>query len=203
LQLTHIDEAQPETASSIGSVLSLLKDKAILILFLGIFFVVGADVGMNTVAPKLLIERCGYEVQQAGYASSVYFVCRTAGAFVGTLLLARYSSVKYFRVNIFAALAAIIILLFMNSAVSIMATVGIIGFLCSSIFSVIYGEALRLSPKKENEVSGLMIMGVCGGAVIPPLMGLLADTIGNQCGSIIVIAICIVYLTYCSLRAKA
>ena len=71
-------EAQP--ASSVGAAFSLLKDRTVLILFLGIVFVVGVDVGMNTVAPKLLIERSGYAVEQAGIGSSVYFVCRTVGA---------------------------------------------------------------------------------------------------------------------------
>ena len=184
--------------SSAGAIFSILKDRTILLLFLGIFFIVGVDVGTNTVAPKLLIEREGLPVDQAGFGASLYFVCRTAGALLGSFLLAKISDVAYFRINILAALAAITLLFFAGSTVFIMVLIGCRGFFCSSIFSVIYSQALKSRPDRANEISGLMIMGVCGGAVIPPLMGVLADAIGNQTGSIIVIAagILVIALTY-------
>lgn len=101
--VSPIQEEKPDSASSFGATFGLLKDKTILLLFLGIVFVVGTDVGMNTIAPKLLIERCGMAVDAAGFGSSVYFACRTVGAFVGTALLAKYSPVKFFRINILIA----------------------------------------------------------------------------------------------------
>lgn len=195
-------ETVPSETSSAGAVFSILKDKTILLLFLGIFFIVGVDVGTNTVAPKLLIEREGLPVDQAGLGASLYFVCRTAGALLGSFLLAKISDTTYFRVNILAALAAICLLFFAESTVFIMVLIGCVGFFCSSIFSVIYSQALKCRPDRANEISGLMIMGVCGGAVIPPLMGVLADAIGNQAGSIIVIAAGILYLAACSFLIK-
>ena len=72
--------------------------------------------------------------------------------------------------------------------------IGMIGFFCSSIFSVIYSAALKARPDAANGISGLMIMGVCGGAVIPPLMGVAADMIGTQAGSLSIILLCVIYL---------
>lgn len=188
--------------SSSGAVFSLLKDRTVLLLFLGIFFVVGVDVGTNTLAPKLLMERDGMSVDQAGLGSSLYFVCRTAGALTGTFLLARVRDVTYFRINILVAMAAIVALAFAGNTALIMVIIGCIGFFCSSIFSVIYSQAMKSRPDKANEISGLMIMGVSGGAVIPPVMGLLTDLIGNQTGSVIVIAVCMAYLSFCSFWLK-
>ena len=188
--------------SSSGAVFSLLKDRTVLLLFLGIFFVVGVDVGTNTLAPKLLMERDGMSVDQAGLGSSLYFVCRTAGALTGSFLLARVRDVTYFRINILVAMAAIVALAFAGNTALIMVIIGCIGFFCSSIFSVIYSQAMKSRPDKANEISGLMIMGVSGGAVIPPVMGLLTDLIGNQTGSVIVIAVCMAYLTFCSFWLK-
>lgn len=188
--------------SSSGAVFSLLKDRTVLLLFLGIFFVVGVDVGTNTLAPKLLMERDGMSVDQAGLGSSLYFVCRTAGALTGSVLLARVRDVTYFRINILVAMAAITALAFAGNTALIMVIIGCIGFFCSSIFSVIYSQAMKSRPDKANEISGLMIMGVSGGAVIPPVMGLLTDLIGNQTGSVIVIAVCMAYLTFCSFWLK-
>lgn len=195
-------ETAATESSSPGATFALLKDRTILFLFLGIFFVVGVDVGTNTVAPKLLIEREGFSVDQAGFGSSLYFVCRTAGALAGSFLLAKMNDVTYFRINILVALAAVFLLFFAESTAAIMILIGCIGFFCSSIFSVIYSQALKNRPDRANEISGLMITGVCGGAAIPPAMGVLTDAVGSQAGSIAVIAACMVYLTCCAFCLK-
>ncbi len=203
LQLTKIPkETVTETSSSVGATFSLLKDKTILFLFLGIVFVVGVDVGMNTVTPKLLMERCGMQLSDAGLGSSVYFICRTVGAFIGTFLLARMSDVKYFRIHILAALVFLAALFFVHGQGAILTMVGLVGFTCSSIFSVIYSQALKARPDKANEISGLMITGVFGGAVVPPLMGAATDAVGHQGGSLAIIALCVCYLIFCSLKLK-
>ena len=195
LMFVHIREKSPEQSnSSWGATFGLLKDRTILLLFLGIVFVVGVDVGINTVAPKLLIERCGFDVTGAGVGSSVYFAFRTIGAFVGTFLLA--------RVNILVAIAAMIVLFFMSGQYSILVLIALIGFTCSSIFSLIFSMAIQARPEKANEISGLMVTGIFGGAVIPPLMGYCTDLIGTQAGSLIVILCCMCYLLYCSVGIK-
>ncbi|BEG61262.1 MFS transporter [Coprobacter fastidiosus] len=202
LLVSPIQEEKPDSASSFGATFGLLKDKTILLLFLGIVFVVGTDVGMNTIAPKLLIERCGMAVDAAGFGSSVYFACRTVGAFVGTALLAKYSPVKFFRINILIAILGMLALFFVNDLMLIYTMIGLVGFVCSSIFSVIYSMALQSRPDKANEISGLMITGVFGGAIVPPLMGYATDLVGSQNGSVAVILVCILYLTYCSFGIK-
>ncbi len=195
-------EQQAEVSSSYGATFSLLKDPTILLLFLGIVFVVGTDVGMNTLTPKLLMERCGFALDQAGFGSSVYFVCRTVGAFIGAFLLAKMSSSKYYKIHILTALAALVALIFAQGEVAVLALVGLVGFACSSIFAVIYSMAISARPDKANEISGLMITGVFGGAVAPPLMGIATDVIGSQVGSIFVIIGCVCYLTFCAFAMK-
>ena len=199
LLLAQVREESPkESTSSWGATFGLLKDRTVLLLFLGIVFVVGVDVGVNTVAPKLLIERCGFDVTAAGVGSSVYFAFRTIGAFVGTFLLARVSGSKYFRVNILVAIAAMLVLFVVSGQYSILVLIALIGLTCSSIFSLIFSMAMQARPEKANEISGLMVTGIFGGAVIPPLMGYCTDLIGTQAGSLIVILGCMCYLLYCS-----
>jgi len=203
LMIVHVqEEASEQATSSWGATFGLLRDKTILLLFLGIVFVVGVDVGINTVAPKLLIERCGFAVSDAGVGSSVYFAFRTIGAFVGTFLLARVAGNKFFRVNILIAIVAMIVLFFMSEQYPILVLIALIGFTCSSIFSLIFSMAIQARPEKANEISGLMVTGIFGGAVIPPLMGYCTDIIGSQAGSLIVILGCMCYLLYCSVGIK-
>ena len=169
---------------------------------IGILFVVGVDVGMNTVTPKLLIERVGMDTTNATLGISVYSLCRTIGALIGAAMLLKMADMKYYKIHIYIALVAIIALFFAQGEIAILALVGIIGYTCSSIFSVIFSQALKARPEKANEISGLMVTGICGGAIIPPVMGALTDNMGSQIGSVLVIAICILYLVFFSLIAK-
>jgi len=193
------EEIETTKASSFGSVLGILKDKTIFLLFLGIVFVVGTDVGMNTAAPKILMERCGLNSIVAGYGPSVYFAFRTLGAFLGAIMLAKYASEKFFKINIIVAAIALISLFFLANQWMIFAMYGVIGFTIANIFPIIFANAIRRHPDKANEISGLMITGVFGGAVIPFFMGIASDKIGSQTGSLIVILLSVGYLIFCSL----
>ena len=199
LEITYIPrESVGGTATSVKDAFGLLKDKTILMLFLGIFFIVGIDVGTNTVSAKLLIERCALEVEKASLGASVYFMARTVGAFIGVWLLSRMDDIKYLKINLLLAAAAMAMLFFVKSLPVILVGIGAIGFFCSSVFSVLFSQALKARPDKSNEISGFMIAGVCGGAVIPPLMGVATQAIGNQNGSLMVLCLCLVYLLFCA-----
>lgn len=166
-------------------------------LFLGIVAIVGIDVGLNTLAPKLLIERCDMPLEQAGYGSSVYFFCRVVGAFVGSLLLTRLSDRRYYILHMLLGLVVLCALYFADSRYAVLAGLGVAGFAFSSIFAVIYSQALKHLPARANEISGLMIMGVFGGAVVPPLMGVVTDAVGSQAGSLAVLTLFALYLLAC------
>ena len=203
LETTEIPREKSEGEGvSVRSAFGLLKDRTVLLFFLGIFFIVGVDVGTNTVSAKLLMERCSLTVERASLGASVYFICRTAGAFLGTFLLARVDDVKYLKMNLFLAAIAMASLFFLPSAAGILCGIGAIGFFCSSVFSVLFSQALKARPEKANEISGFMITGVCGGAVIPPLMGVAAQWTGSQNGSLAVISLCLIYLIYCAFAAS-
>lgn len=203
LLLTPLPKEQtPQNVSSFKDALSLLGNKTILLLFLGILFIVGVDVGINTVTPKLLMERCDMNLSEAGYGTSLYFAFRTAGAFFGAIILARYSSGKIFFYGMLLAIAALIALLFGQDKWVIWTGVSLIGLACANVFSILFGFALKTVPAKANDISGLMIMGVSGGAVIPVFMGLATETAGSQSGATLVIGLCMLYLLFCAISFR-
>jgi len=196
------EELALRKASSFGSVFGILKDKTILLLFLGIVFVVGVDVGLNTAAPKILMERCGLNSIDAGYGTSMYFAFRTAGAFIGAIVLAKYSPAKFFRLITAVSVLALIALFFVFDKTSLFILFAIIGFAIANVFSIIFSMAIQSHPQKANEISGLMITGVFGGAVIPFIMGLTSDALGSQIGSVMIILISALYLLFCAFAVK-
>ncbi len=198
LAVTRIPEQQAsEAGATFGSAFGLLKDPYILLLFLGILFVVGMDVGMNWTTPKVLMERTGMTLEVAGYGTSLYFVARTAGAFLGALLLLKVAPKKVFTWSMFVAVAAYLVMMFAGTgATMIYVTTFLVGFFCANIFSIIFSFALQHKPSKANEISGLMIMGVAGGAIFPALMGVMSDSFGGIIGSMYVVLLCLVALLF-------
>lgn len=202
LYFTKVEKEELTPTSSMSESFKILGDSNILFLFLGIVAVVGIDVGVNMESSKLLMERLGVDLSEVAYAPSVYFFCRTIGAFIGTALLAKMSTSKYFRINIIAALIALIPLFFLHGKLPILVFIGLVGFFCASIFSVIFSLAMRLRPDKANEISGLMVTGIVGGAIAPPIMTSLSEKMGSQNGALIILGICIIYLIFLSFKVS-
>jgi MFS transporter, FHS family, L-fucose permease len=202
LFITKIEE-QPVKGktSSFGECFSLLKDNTILLLFLGILAVVGIDVGLNTTIPKFLMERCGILLEQAGLGTSLYFIARTTGTFVGAILLIKFSGRKFLIISMAAAIIGMMVMLMMSNLWAILVLIFILGFAVANVFSIIFSAALQKKPERANEISGLMIMGVAGGAVIPPLMGVVSDATG-QTGGMAVLLVAMIYLLFSGFYMK-
>ncbi len=194
LFFTKVEEKNIETkAASFKYCFSLLGDSTILLLFLGIMTHVGLDVGINTTAPKLLMEKLNISLADAGYATSFYFIFRTAGCLLGSAILARFSLKKVFLTSVIMILIAILCL-FTSDKTIIYIGLALFGLGNSNIFSVMFSQALINKPLFNNQVSGLMIMGVFGGAVFPLIMGVSSDLLGGQTGAVIVLLILVAYL---------
>ena len=202
LLLTPIqEEPVSQKTSAFGKSFGLLKDSTILMLFLGIVFVVGIDVGLNTTIPKFLMQRCNIPLEQAGLGTSLYFVARTVGTFAGAILLVKLSGRKFFIWCMFVAIPALLIMLLIGNLWSILTMVFIIGFALANVFSIIFSAALKKLPEHANEISGLMIMGIAGGAVIPLIIGITSDLLGQTAGMAILL-LAMAYLTYSAFKMK-
>ena len=202
LGATPIEEERPDKASGVGECIKLLGRPFILLCFLGIMCHVGIDVGTNTTAPKIIMERLGLPLEEAGYATSVYFIFRTAGCFLGAFILRSVSPRLFFGFSVLLMLAAMVILFIGQSLTLLYIGIGMIGFGNSNVFSVIFAQALTASPAEKNEVSGLMIMGLFGGTVFPLAMGYAADAIG-QGGAVAVMTAGVIYLLYYTVKIKS
>ena len=188
---------------TINKTLGLLKNKTILMLFFGIFFVVGIDVGTNFISSKIMIERFGWDVTQAGIAPQIYFICRTIGAFLGVFFMTKMKPIKYYRYNIMGCILVVAILTLCRLTPDFtLILIGAIGFLCSCIFPIIYSMAVQAEPTKGNLISGLMITAVSGGGAATPFIGWATDGFDSITAGISVLLFCAVYLAYCAYSVR-
>ena len=203
LGVTKIEEEIPKDKSSgFLDCLKLLGDSTVLLFFLGIVAHVGIDVGVNTCAPKIIMERLSLPLEKAGIATSIYFLFRTLGCFSGSFILARFPLGKFFAISVFCMVLSMAGLFVCHSLAGLYIAIALVGFGNSNIFSMVFSKALLYLPEKNNEMSGLMIMGLIGGTVFPLLMGILSDALGSQIGSVLVINLGVIYLVYLAYMFK-
>lgn len=201
LGFSKIDEDMTAgKTSSFMDCLKMLGDPAVLLLFLGIVAHVGIDVGINTCAPKIIIERLGLPLSEAAIATSVYFFFRTLGCLTGSYILAKWQPWKFFALSVVMMVLAMAGLFVFKSLMGIYVAIALVGYGNSNIFPMIFSKAILSRPDKDNEMSGLMIMGLIGGTVFPLLMGVASDALGSQIGSVAVISAGVIYLIALAFR---
>ena len=201
LGATPIEEEAQDKASGFVDCLKLLGRPFILLCFLGIMCHVGIDVGTNTTAPKILMERLGMPLDDAGFATSLYFIFRTLGCFSGAIILQKVASKSFLALSVACMLVAMVLLFVSNDLTVIYIAIALIGFGNSNVFSIVFSQALLAVPDKKNEISGLMIMGLFGGTVFPLFMGFASDAVG-QSGAVGVMTVGVLYLIIYTLKLK-
>lgn len=194
------------STTTFGGCLALLGNPFILAMFGGIFFVVGVDIGLGCAIPPFLEEVCKIPLDKAAMGPSVYYVAKTVGAFLGAIVLAKFSPAKCFPISALLALVAMVAMLFVRDTTLFLACVVVASLGISNIFGMVFGLAMNKLPQKANEISGLMVMAISGGAIIPPIMGAVKSSVGPN-GLVFVLLACLVYLLglgiFASKQAKA
>ena len=187
------EEKQDGGTSGFVDCLKLLGKPVVLLSFIGIMCHVGIDVGTNTTAPKLLMERLGWSLNEAAFATSLYFIFRTIGCFTGSFFLRVMKARTFFVISIVMMALSMAGMFVGESKLMLFAAIALVGYGNSNVFSIILSHALTALPEKKNEVSGLMIMGLFGGTVFPLIMGFASDAVG-QTGAVAVMTVGVIYL---------
>ena len=195
LAVTPIEEEEKSEgkASTFTECLKLLGTPIVLLSFFGIMCHVGIDVGTNTTAPKILMERLGLTLNDAAFATSLYFIFRTIGCLTGSFFLRVLPNRTFFVISVVMMALSMCGLFIGTEKWILYAAIALVGYGNSNIFSICFAQALTAMPQKQNEVSGLMIMGLFGGTIFPLLMGIASDAMG-QAGAVAVMAIGVIYL---------
>lgn len=190
---TSDSENSPTVAHQFAASFQLLGKPIVLLSFIGIMCHVGIDVGTNTTAPKILMERLGMTLDDAAFATSLYFIFRTIGCFTGSFFLRVINNRLFFIISITMMALSMLGLFVGTSKLVLYTAIALVGYGNSNVFSLIFAQALQSVPEKQNEVSGLMIMGLFGGTVFPLFMGFASDAMG-QAGAVLVMAVGVAYL---------
>jgi fucose permease len=199
LHFTKITESLvSEQKATLASSLKLLGVGYIALMVLGIFFVVGLDVGINATSGQFLLLKMEMNAESAQQGRSLYFFGKMLGTFLGALLLVRFSPTKFLIGSAAATLLTTLLFIFSPTPLAAQSLIFLIGLTASNIFPLIFTLTVKKYPTRANEISGLMIMSVSGGAIIPPVVGGISDLFNITAG-MYVFVFCAIYLLFVSI----
>jgi MFS transporter, FHS family, L-fucose permease len=202
LSMTPIQESKPDRKpASFSSCFGLLKNRFVALMALSIFLIVGAEVAINTNISNVLIAKFNVPLEIAALGISFFFAGETISRFLGAIILNVIKPRLFLFLIVLLALLGVLGVFLSPTNAFAFASVFIIGLGAGSMFPIIFSLALEKMPERANEISGLLIMAVSGGAVIPLVMGLVS-TIAGPIASISVVGVCMLYILWVSMYVR-
>jgi FHS family L-fucose permease-like MFS transporter len=187
------EKVQTEIKATFSSSFKLLGTGFVMMMVLSIFLVVGIDVGFNSNSGQFLIKQFGMDPTAAESGRSVYFFGRMLGTFAGALMLTKISSRKFFMWTSILGILSLVAILIVSSQFMAWGLVFMIGLAVANIFPLVFSITVERYPTRSNEISGLMMMAISGGAVIPLIIGWVSD-ISTVATGMSILIVCMIYL---------
>jgi len=188
-----IEESKQDFKPSLSSSFRLLGNNYILLMVIAIFVVVGVDVGFNSNSGQYLIKHFGIEQIAAESGRSVYFLGRMLGTFAGAIMLTKLSSHKFFIWTSLLGILCLVMIIFVKSTFMAWVLVFLIGLAVANIWPLVFSITIGKFPERSNEISGLVMMAISGGAVIPLMIGWISD-MSNVAIGMSLLVLCMIYL---------
>jgi fucose permease len=200
--LTRIEEHKVEAGkpATFRSCLALLGNSYVLVMVLGIFVYVGAEVCISTHMPMYLNKKFSVDLKtQAILGNTYFFFGLLTGRFLGSVVLTWILAKKFLLATVLIAIVGLLGLLTAGDQMIANLSVMLAGVGCANVFPLIFSITIDSMPERSNEISGLMVTAIVGGAFLPPLMGLLVDQTESVTLGFLVPLACCLYLVYAAL----
>lgn len=162
-------------AATLGSCLALLRNGYVLAVVMAIFLYVGSEVSVSAGIPLFLKERFDIDITRVGLlGTGLFFTALTIGRLCGGVVLNWIAPRKFLLVTCGMSIAGLLGLFMAEPAVAVTGFF-LAGLGFANVFPLIFAIAVESMPAHTNELSGLMVTAIVGGAFLPPLMGFVAD----------------------------
>lgn len=149
------------------------------------FFYVGAQVCVFSFFILYATEAAGIDRQTAGwYAGFGVGLAFMVGRFVGTFLMKFYKPSSLLAIYSIVSILLCVVAMTVSGMPAVYTVIGI-AFFMSIMFPTIFSLGIKDLGTDTKFGSSLIIMSIVGGAVLPPVMGYIADQSSIQIGYIV------------------
>ena len=178
VKLPKVELKEDEKAGTFKTYIELVKDKKVILFFLGIMAYVGTEQGLANWMSKFLHTYHGINPEGAGASAiSWFWGLMSLGCLFGLILLKLMDSKSILKLFSVAAIISVAAALFGSSSVSLVAF-PLSGFFISVMFSIVFSLALNSVKNHHGAFSGILCSGIFGGALVPLIIGSLGDLVG-------------------------
>tara|TARA_R110002049_G_scaffold237991_1_gene411163 strand:+ start:101 stop:1381 length:1281 start_codon:yes stop_codon:yes gene_type:complete len=182
ITLPKVERNEEEKAGSWATNKDLLKNKKVILFFMGLFAYVGTEQGVANWMSQFLSEYHGLDPRIEGAnAISLFWGLLTVGCILGLLLLKFMDSKLVLKIFSGAAILGLTAALFGPAHIAVLAF-PLVGFFASVMWSVIFSLALNSVKENHGALSGILCSGIVGGAIVPLIVGALGDLVGLKGG---------------------
>jgi FHS family L-fucose permease-like MFS transporter len=182
--------------ATISSCLSLLKNRYVLLMVMAIFLYVGAEISMSSGVPILLKETFGIAGFSLWVSWAIFFLPILVGRFTGSQILKWMPAKKFLIVTVILSITGILSIFTLNEVLTYIGVI-VVGLGFANIFPLVFSITIDNMPSRSNELSGLMITAIAGGAIIPLIMGNVADHTSVSTGFLVPL-FCLGYIAFTS-----
>ncbi|MCL4117965.1 UNVERIFIED_CONTAM: hypothetical protein GTU68_056482 [Idotea baltica] len=181
---------------------NVLKFRQLRLGAIALMLYVGAEVAIGSFIVNFLGEAniAGFEEKKAATYIPIYWAGLMIGRFLGSAILQKVSAQKVLCYSAFASVLLLAITILSNGYVSMWAMLSV-GLFNSIMWSNIFSLSVKGLGRYTNKAAGILVMAPVGGAILPLIQGILADTptIGLHLSYILPL-LCYVFIIYYALN---
>jgi len=202
LPLKVNEHSEGHCPTSFASALALLKNGYVAMMVCAIFLYVGAEVSVSSGIPLYLKDRFAIDISRSGLlGTGLFFLALTIGRFSGGVVLNWIRSTTLLPITCALSVIGLLGIMVPNQSLA-MVCVFLIGLGFANIFPLVFSMAVDRMPDHVNALSGLMVTAIVGGAVVPPIMGLVADKFQSMQVAFLVPLVAILYIVATALANR-
>jgi MFS transporter, FHS family, L-fucose permease len=161
---------------------------------LGIFFYVGVEVGLASIAVNYFKTQGMSSLKTASFLVALYWFGALVGRLLGSWMLTHIKAGKLLGIFGICGSALLITSMMSSGSVAIW-TLVLCGFFNSIMFPNIFALGIAGLGPMTSKGSGLIMTAVVGGAIIPYFIGVAADDFGIQHAFLIPL-VCYLYIAF-------
>jgi len=189
LKFPKVELKEDERIELGGTLRSLLRNRTVILFFLGLFAYVGTEQGISYWISKFLLTYHGINPETGGAdAISYFWGLMTVGCLLGLLLLKIFDSKKVLFVFTLLTMIVLFSGLIGSRSVALYAF-PLCGFTISVMYPIIFSLGLNSIPRHHGTFAGIMCTGILGGAIVPLIIGGIAQMTGLR------VAMFFIYIT--------
>jgi MFS transporter, FHS family, L-fucose permease len=177
----RLELTEDEKVGSFATIVQLLKSKTVWLYFIGVICYVGTEQGIATKIKGFLVNCHHIDPDLADkVAVSGFWGAMAVGCAVGLGLIKLFDSRKILLAFAGGGALTLLLALFTPSARVAIFALPMLGFWCSVGCPIVFALALNSLEKHHGTLTGILCTGILGGALLPPIIGRIADHFGSS-----------------------